>query len=102
MRMPGNNFLLDTNIIIAWLKGEVSIAEKIDKASSVHIPIIVIGELYYVALYSSNVQKNIHDIRNIIARYDVLYIDESATIAYGNIKANLRRKVSPFLRMIYG
>ncbi|MDQ2720107.1 MAG: hypothetical protein M3Z26_10175 [Bacteroidota bacterium] len=31
--MTGNNFLLDTNIIIAWLKGEKTIAEKIDKAS---------------------------------------------------------------------
>jgi tRNA(fMet)-specific endonuclease VapC len=93
--MIGNNFLLDTNIIIAWFKGEVSIAEKIDKASSVHIPIIVIGELYYGALYSSSVQKNINDIRSVTDRYDVLYIDEAAAIAYGLIKANLRKKGKP-------
>jgi hypothetical protein len=36
--MTGNKFLLDTNIIVAWLKGEATIADKIDKAKEVHIP----------------------------------------------------------------
>ena len=57
MKMIGNSFLLDTNIIIALLKGEAIIAEKIDKTASVHIPVIVIGELYYGALYSTNIEK---------------------------------------------
>ena len=84
--MTGNKFLLDTNIVTAWLKGEVSIADKIDKAKEVHIPIIVIGELYYGALYSTHVQKNIRDIQKITAHYNVLYIDETAAIVYGTIK----------------
>ena len=73
--MTGNKFLLDTNIITAWLKGEASIAEKIDKAKEVHIPIIVIGELYYGALYSTHVQKNIRNIQIITSHYNVLHID---------------------------
>ena len=48
--MTGNKFLLDTNIITAWLKGEKPVAAKIDKAKEIHIPIIAIGELYYGAL----------------------------------------------------
>ncbi len=63
--MTGNKFLLDTNIIAAWLNGEVTIADKIDKAKEVHIPIIAVGELYYGAQYSIHVQKNIKAIKKI-------------------------------------
>ena len=93
--MTGNKFLLDTNIITAWLKGEISVAEKIDKAKEVNIPITVLGELYYGAMYSLHVQKNIDNIKIITAHYNVLPIDEDTTIAYGSIKAALRKKGTP-------
>jgi tRNA(fMet)-specific endonuclease VapC len=79
--MTGNKFLLDTNIIAAWLKGEKPVADKIDKAKEIHIPIIVVGELYYGALYSTQVQKNIGNIQRITSHYNVLEIDEATTIA---------------------
>ena len=93
--MIGNKFLLDANIIAAWLKGETSVADKIDKAKEIHIPIIAVGELYYGALYSTQVAKNIKEIKSITANYGVLQIDEETTIAYGNIKAALRKKGKP-------
>ncbi len=34
--MTGNRFALDTNIVSAWLKGEISIADKIDSAESAY------------------------------------------------------------------
>lgn len=46
MKMTGNKFLLDTNIIAAWLKGEKPVADKIDMAKEIYIPIIAIGELF--------------------------------------------------------
>ena len=95
MKMIGNKFLLDTNIITAWLKGETSVADKIDKAKEIHIPIIVVGELYYGALYSTQVEKNIREIKSITSNYNVLKVDEETTIAYGNIKAALRKKGKP-------
>jgi tRNA(fMet)-specific endonuclease VapC len=95
MKMTGNSFVLDTNIIAALLKGEAGIADKIDKAIKVYIPIIVLGELYYGALYSSHVQKNIRNIQKVIARYTVLLIDEETTSSYGNIKTSLRKKGKP-------
>jgi tRNA(fMet)-specific endonuclease VapC len=95
MKMIGNKFLLDTNIITAWLKGETALADKIDKAKEIHIPIIVLGELYYGALYSTKVEKNIRDIKSITSNYNVLKVDEETTIAYGNIKAALRKKGKP-------
>jgi tRNA(fMet)-specific endonuclease VapC len=93
--MTGNKFLLDTNIITALLKGETAVANKIDKAKEIHIPIIVLGELYYGALYSTQVEKNIEQIKSITSNYNVLKVDEETTIAYGNIKAALRKKEKP-------
>jgi len=62
--MIGNSFLLDTNIIIALLKGESLIAEKIDKAENIYIPVIVIGELYYahyIPLAVKKISKSLKD-----------------------------------------
>lgn len=95
MKMTGNKFLLDTNIIAAWFNGEVNIADKIDKAKEVHIPIIVVGELYYGAAYSIQIEKNIKNIQNITNRYNVLQIDIETTKLYGDIKAALRKKGKP-------
>jgi tRNA(fMet)-specific endonuclease VapC len=43
--------LLDTNIVIAVFSGEESIQRYIEKANEIFIPVIVIGELYFGALY---------------------------------------------------
>lgn len=93
--MIGNKFLLDTNIITAWLKGDASIADKIDKAKEIYIPTIVIGELYYGALYSTQIEKNIKKIKSVTDNYNILKVDEETSITYGNIKAGLRKKGKP-------
>lgn len=91
IRMTGNKYLLDTNIITAWLKGDLAIAEKIDAAEDVCIPIIVIGELYYGAMYSTQVEKNVNNITSITSNYNILSINERTTLEYGIIKAELRK-----------
>jgi len=95
IRMIGNSYLLDTNIIIAWFQGEIAIADKIEKAGEVFIPIIAVGELYYGAAFSMNVQKNIKEIEKLISKYNVLLIDEDTSIHYGNIKTALRKIGKP-------
>ena len=47
--MTGSKIVLDTSIVIAWLKGDQIIADKIDKADTAYIPVFVLGELYYGA-----------------------------------------------------
>ena len=93
--MAGNKFLLDTNIISAWLKGESGIADKIDAAKEIHLPVIAVGELQYGAMFSKHTKKNIDDINNISARYNVLVADENTAGRYGEIKAALRKKGKP-------
>lgn len=95
IRMIGNKYLLDTNIIIAWLQGEIAIADKIEKAEEVHIPIIVVGELYYGATFSTQVKKNIQEIEKVTRNYSVLLVDEETAINYGKIKTALRQIGKP-------
>ena len=93
--MTGDKFLLDTNIITAWLKGEAEIVEKIDKAKAIYIPVIVVGEYYYGALFSAHIQKNKTAIQNLIQRHGSLPIDEATALAYGEIKSELRKRGKP-------
>jgi tRNA(fMet)-specific endonuclease VapC len=93
--MTGSRFALDTNIVSALLKGESAIADHIDAAESVFVPIIVVGELYYGAAFSSQVAKNTEDIKKITSHYPVLSLDEDTTKTYGSIKAGLRKKGKP-------
>jgi tRNA(fMet)-specific endonuclease VapC len=93
--MTGNKIALDTNIIAALLKGERIIADKIDAAEEVYIPINVLGELYYGAEYSTNVEANIQNIDKLLARYEVLNTNEQTGVLYGSIKASLRKKGKP-------
>ncbi len=93
--MTGTKILLDTNIVSALLKGEKSIADNIDQADDVYIPVIVIGELYYGAEYSTQVSKNIASVLNISKIYDVLVADTETARIYGSIKANLRKQGTP-------
>jgi len=93
--MTGNKFLLDTNIVSALLKGEAAIADNIDKAESIFLPIIVIGELYYGAAFSTQVEKNTGELKKITSLYQALSLDEETTTVYGNIKSALRKKGKP-------
>jgi hypothetical protein len=92
IRLTGNKFALDTNIVSAWLKGEISIADKIDGAESIFLAMIVIGGLYYGAGFSSQVAKNTQDIEKITSRYQLLSLDGnriSSTFLYNSISIRL-------------
>jgi tRNA(fMet)-specific endonuclease VapC len=93
--MTGNKFVLDTNIVSAWLKGETAVADNIDKAESVFLPIIAVGELYYGASFSTQIEKNLSDLKKLTSRYPILTLDEETTSIYGVIKSNLRKKGKP-------
>lgn len=93
--MIGNRVLLDTNIVSALLKGETLIADQIEKLSDIFIPVTVLGELYYGAAYSTNIERNTQNLIELSQAYVILpAIDETAKI-YGVIKASLRKKGTP-------
>lgn len=93
--MIGNNVLLDTNIISALIKGDLSIADKLDQSENAYIPVIVIGELFYGAEYSAHIIKNLNNVRKLIEQYTILFIDNSKAAMYGTIKGELRKQGTP-------
>lgn len=93
--MTGSDILLDTSIVIAWLKGEQIIADKIDKADKVYVPVIVLGELYYGAQYSLNVQTNLASINKVVNNLELLNTNIETAFFYGALKALLRKKGKP-------
>ena len=64
--MIGNEIVLDTNIVIALFKGDVTILENLNKIQSVHIPSIVLGELLLEAYRSSDSQKHLLQINSFL------------------------------------
>ncbi len=93
--MTGNRYLLDTNIISAWLKKEVPIAVHINNAEQIFIPIIALGEMYYGAQFSIKKIETIRNISMVTQSYPVLSITERSCETFGLIKAALRKKGKP-------
>jgi tRNA(fMet)-specific endonuclease VapC len=88
-------FLLDTNIIIALFTGDASIQKNLALASKVFIPVIVLGELYYGARKSGQMEKNLARIEEFEASISVITCDTSTARVYGLIIDQLRKKARP-------
>lgn len=88
-------YLVDTNIIIALFAGESSVLEKIRNAPGIHIPSIVLGELYYGAFNSTKVNDNIEIIRKFSQEASVLSCNILTASHYGEIKSQLKAKGHP-------
>lgn len=90
-----NGSLLDTNIVIALFRGDISVKENLEKAEKVFIPAVVLGELYYGAFRSRNVEDNTTRIAAFVASVSVLNCDAATSRFYGLIKNGLREKGRP-------
>lgn len=93
--MAGNRYILDTNIIVAWLNGDDQIAIQVDKAESVSISPIVAGELFYGAYNSTQVKKNFNKIQALLDNYLIVTCDVETALHYGRIKSELKKAGTP-------
>jgi len=88
-------FLLDTNITIAFLSGEHAIVNQVDEVDAYFVSSIIVGEMFYGASYSANVDENIQRIESFLEDAELVSCDEGTSRRYGEIKASLRRKGRP-------
>ena len=88
-------FLLDTNIIIALFAGESSIHEHLQQAEETFLSSIALGELYFGAWKSSQIEKNLMCIDEFAAIGSVLVCDTDTAREYGIVKNSLRVKGRP-------
>ena len=93
--MSGKDCFLDTNIIVPFLNGESSITDKVNTLEFIHLPAIVLGELYYGSMKSLHVKKNLNKIKTLVARSEVYPISEQTTVLFGELKALLSKKGTP-------
>jgi tRNA(fMet)-specific endonuclease VapC len=88
-------YLLDTNIIIALLADEKQIQDKLREVEEVFVPSIVIGELYFGAYKSVNVEANMSRIDELAAHAIVLDCGAETARHYSEAKNALRLKGRP-------
>ncbi|MBE7471528.1 MAG: VapC toxin family PIN domain ribonuclease [Anaerolineae bacterium] len=87
--------LLDTNIVIALFAGETAIQKRFAQAAAVFLPSIVLGELYFGAQKSGNVEANLMRIEEFAISSSVLTCDSETAKFYGAIKSALLAKGRP-------
>jgi tRNA(fMet)-specific endonuclease VapC len=92
--MPGE-IALDTNVVIAYFKGEVQVKEKLLALSKVYLPVPVAGELLFAAENSARRQENLALYREFIRACQVLNITRRTAAFYARIRATLKQRGRP-------
>ena len=93
--MTGNNFLLDTNIVIEIFRGNKEIADYLSKLPEIYISSIVLGELYTGINRVTNRAKHLKKLNDFVTLSTVLSIDKETAAYYGAIIANLYKLGKP-------
>jgi tRNA(fMet)-specific endonuclease VapC len=87
---------LDTNIIVAYLNGNLAVAQRIaDHFPEIAVPSLVAAELYYGAYASSKSQENLAKLDRFLKTILVVNFDLSASRHFGILKADLRKRGRP-------
>ncbi|RIK87181.1 MAG: VapC toxin family PIN domain ribonuclease [Planctomycetota bacterium] len=87
--MPGD-YLLDANIVIAIFNGDQSAVANL-RQGTVFLSTIVLGELYYGAIQSSQSLENQKPLSDFADRFTVLPVSRVTSLQYGAVKGQLRR-----------
>ncbi len=90
-------YLLDTNILIAAMKGMPSVVEKLENipAASLVLSPVVLGELEVGAEKSAHPEKNRARLARLIEDIPTAPLDAETSRHYGRIRADLERKGTP-------
>jgi tRNA(fMet)-specific endonuclease VapC len=88
---------LDTNAYSAFMQGDEQVLDAISEASSVYLPLFVIGELHYGFRGGNRLQENLAQLKAFLGKPTVktwLPTVETAQI-YGEIQDRLKRDGTP-------
>jgi tRNA(fMet)-specific endonuclease VapC len=85
-------FVIDTNIVSAFFKGEPDIGVRVREAQQVYLPIIVLAELYFGAKKSNDPERKRQQIDRFLPLVEVLQTTAQTARKYGVIKAELEAR----------
>lgn len=90
-------YLLDTNILIAALKGQPSVRQRLETLplSSLRLSAVVLGELEFGAEKSTQGERSRARLAAIAQRLPLVGLDVETTRQYGRIRALLERQGTP-------
>src|SRR5688500_2296839 len=87
--MIGSKVIVDTNIFIDLMRGDLAVAKKIESFSEVFISPVVLVELYFGAYRSARPEQNILKISSAIEQSLVLLIDSVTAETFVAVKLGL-------------
>lgn len=90
-------WLLDTNIMIAAIKGVPSVRTHLQKVRAVDVLLspIVLGELEFGAEKSAYPERNRARLQTVMDGFAVIALDAATSRAYGQIRHELERRGLP-------
>lgn len=90
-------YLLDTNIVIASMKGHPRVRQVLEALplSRLRLSSIVLGELEFGAEKSAHGERNRARLAELTERLPLLGVDRQTCRRYGRIRAHLERQGTP-------
>ena len=90
-----NGKLVDTNVIIRFLKGQTELFSLFDDMENLYVSSISVGELMYGAELSQKKDNNSAGYYSFCEQMKVLNVDMEIAKRYGKIKSVLKLKGRP-------
>ena len=79
--------LLDSNVVIDLFREDQATLEYLKGLSTIYIPVIVLGELFYGANISARVKERLAQVEGFSKKVKLLNCDKVTAEHYGKIKA---------------
>jgi len=95
MQMPGSKYLLDTNIVIEVLSGNIQIAETVKGLIGFSLWTTVLGELYVGIYRVANKIKHERKLLDFLSHCEIIPPDITTSKKFGAISALLYKKGKP-------
>jgi tRNA(fMet)-specific endonuclease VapC len=92
-----SRILLDTSAYSAYTGGHPDLQEPVRHASTVHLSVVVVGELLAAFLKGGRRRQNERRLREFSAepRVRVLHVDDETAVHFSVIRDHLRRQGTP-------
>jgi len=83
-------FLLDTNIVAAFLNGDANVRKKASESEGIAVPVVAMAELYFGAEHSRNAAANIARLDHYADDFLIVDVDVGTAREYGRIRNRLK------------
>jgi tRNA(fMet)-specific endonuclease VapC len=94
-------YVLDTNTLIYYFKGQGQVAQNLANVSAqeISIPTIVLFELQVGIAKSNSPAKRIQQLQELLSRVNLVLFDREAALAAAKIRAELEQQGTPIGQM---